>query len=315
MNSIVAETEFDCSEEYLDSLPQSPSPGTCSTKSATRPELLTAPTENGLDSISTRVLPPRRKPELAPGRRAGGPAPLSLVSSSSLQTATEILGPGILEAISSALAHQMRGPLRWVTSFSELLVEEKGGTLDQAGRDYLERIASAAVQLDQITQVLQKFVAAALQKPHQQNVSLEAVVCAVVGSLTADISTKAAEVTLQHPLAQVMGDPECIQQCLAHLLDNALKFVSPGTSPSVQIWTESRPGVERLYVEDQGPGVPAIHQEHIFDLFVRLDHDFPGTGAGLALTRQVCERMGGRAGVESEPGEGSRFWIELPKAC
>jgi len=90
--------------------------------------------------------------------------------------------------------------------------------------------------------------------------------------------------------------------------------VRPGVAPRIRIRTETSAGNVRLWVEDQGIGIAPEHQERIFRAFERLHpHDeYPGTGIGLAIVRRAAERMGGRAGVESQPGEGSRFWIELP---
>jgi signal transduction histidine kinase len=241
-------------------------------------------------------------------------AEISAASTSSLRIAAELLERQTLAAVSSALAHEVSAPLRWVTSFSELLVQEEGASLSEAGKDYLQRISGAAARLDRVMRDLQKFVTAGVQEPRQQSVALEAAVCAVLGNLSSELSAKSAQVIVLRPLPAVLGDPDWVQQSLQRLLDNALKFVTPGVAPSVRVWAESRPEMVRLYVEDEGFGIPATHHERIFGLFTRLHHDFPGTGAGLALTRQACERMGGRIGVESEPGKGSRFWIELPKA-
>jgi signal transduction histidine kinase len=231
-----------------------------------------------------------------------------------MQTATEVLGLQTLAAISSALAHEVSAPLRWVTSFSELLVQEEGASLHDAGKDYLMRISGAAGRLDRVMRDLQKFVTAGIQEPRQQSVALEAAVCAVLGNLSSEISAKNAQVSVVRPLPLVKGDADWVHQCLIRLLENALKFVSPGVAPAVRIRAESHPRSVRVYIEDNGLGIPATQHERIFGLFTRLSHDFPGTGAGLALTRQACERMGGRTGVESEPGKGSRFWIELPEA-
>jgi signal transduction histidine kinase len=82
----------------------------------------------------------------------------------------------------------------------------------------------------------------------------------------------------------------------------------------VRIFTTVHDKFTRLWVEDNGIGIPPQHHEKIFGLFQRL-HDnqaYPGTGIGLALVRKGAERLGGRAGVESQPGQGSRFWVELP---
>jgi len=271
--------------------------------------------------LPRRVAAPRRREGArqapappAPFPRIGDSPEIALASASSLPTASQAIGAQTLAAISSALAHEVRGPLRWVTSFSELLVQESGTSLNHTGKDYLQRISGAAARLDQVMRDLQKFVTAGIQEPRQQVVSLESALCAVLGTLSSEISAKRGQVTLQRPLPPLKGDAEWVQQCLVRLIDNALKFVSPGVSPLVRVWAEACPGVVRVYVGDNGFGIPPMHHERIFGLFNRLSHDFPGTGAGLALTRQACERMGGRTGVESEPGQGSRFWIELPSA-
>jgi signal transduction histidine kinase len=72
----------------------------------------------------------------------------------------------------------------------------------------------------------------------------------------------------------------------------------------------------RLWVEDNGIGIDPQYHQKIFGMFERLvsDREFEGTGIGLAIVHKAVERMGGRVGVESQPGDGSRFWIELPRA-
>jgi PAS domain S-box-containing protein len=80
--------------------------------------------------------------------------------------------------------------------------------------------------------------------------------------------------------------------------------------------TRHSPPVVRIWIEDNGIGIPGEAHEKIFDMFERMhrETEYPGTGIGLALVRKALERMGGRVGLESEPGKGSRFWIELPEA-
>jgi signal transduction histidine kinase len=98
-------------------------------------------------------------------------------------------------------------------------------------------------------------------------------------------------------------------------LGNALKFVPPNVSPHVRIHAESD-GLVRLWVEDNGIGIKPEYHHRIFRVFERLHtaNQYPGTGIGLAIVQKGVERMGGRVGVESAPGGGSRFWIELPTA-
>jgi len=104
-------------------------------------------------------------------------------------------------------------------------------------------------------------------------------------------------------------------QVVTNLLTNAVKFVGPGVRPHVRVWAEERDEWGRLWVEDNGIGIAQEHQDRIFRVFERLHGSemYPGTGIGLAIVAKGTERMGGRAGVESTPGKGSKFWIELPK--
>jgi signal transduction histidine kinase len=104
-----------------------------------------------------------------------------------------------------------------------------------------------------------------------------------------------------------------LKQILTNLIVNALKFVEPGKEPHVRIYTETGNGTVRLWVEDNGIGIDPDQQERIFGLFQRLHSAdaYPGTGVGLAIVRKGAQRMGGRIGVESAVGRGSRFWLEL----
>ena len=112
------------------------------------------------------------------------------------------------------------------------------------------------------------------------------------------------------------ANPIALEQALTNLLTNALKFVPPGVAPRVTVRAEEFDSRVRIYVEDNGIGIPPDQHERIFGIFERLhsDQTYPGTGIGLAIVQKSVERMGGRVGVESEPGKGSRFWFELPRA-
>ena len=102
---------------------------------------------------------------------------------------------------------------------------------------------------------------------------------------------------------------------LANLVGNSLKYVEKEVRPRVRIWAEQYPDSVRLWIQDNGIGIASEHQERIFHVFERLhgSEHYPGTGIGLAIVRKGAERMGGQVGVQSQPGQGSRFWVQLPK--
>jgi signal transduction histidine kinase len=132
--------------------------------------------------------------------------------------------------------------------------------------------------------------------------------------LQEEIAARGASLLVDEPLPAVVGHEGTLAQVVANLLGNAVKFVPPGTAPELRVRAERRDGRVRLWFEDNGIGIAPEHHERIFRVFERLHgvEQYPGTGIGLAIVRKGMERMGGRAGVESKPGAGSRFWIELP---
>jgi len=103
-------------------------------------------------------------------------------------------------------------------------------------------------------------------------------------------------------------------QIFSNLLGNAVKFVGPGVKPRVRLWAETRKERVRFYVQDNGIGIPADQQEKIFGIFQRVSKDYDGTGIGLAIVKKAAARLGGSVGLESEPGRGSTFWVEVRKA-
>jgi signal transduction histidine kinase len=108
-----------------------------------------------------------------------------------------------------------------------------------------------------------------------------------------------------------------LRQALANLISNAIKFVPADVTPKISIYAERHAGKHvRIWVIDNGIGVEPQHHERIFRPFERLHgvETYRGTGIGLAVVAKAVERMGGTYGIESEPGKGSRFWIELPDA-
>ena len=139
----------------------------------------------------------------------------------------------------------------------------------------------------------------------------------VLTRLQEEIRTARAEIQVSPPLAAVWANPSLLEEILFNLLSNALKFVAPATAPRVEIHSEQVETNIRLWIGDKGIGIDPEHHEKIFEIFERLhkNDDYPGTGIGLAIVAKGIERMRGRAGVDSNLGEGSRFWLELPAAA
>jgi PAS domain S-box-containing protein len=222
-----------------------------------------------------------------------------------------------LDGFCYTIAHDLRAPLRAMTGFSAELVETYAAALNPQGRDYLLRIQASAARMDALIRDLLEFGRLnTVELDNLGTVELPSALCKALLPLESEIAAKGGRVELREPLMAVRGSKVVVEQVFANLLANALKFVPPDIPPHVQIWTEPRLGMVRVCVQDNGIGIKSEHIEKLFQPFVRLVNadEFPGTGIGLAIVRKGVERMGGHAGVESQLGKGSCFWIELPRA-
>lgn len=220
-----------------------------------------------------------------------------------------------LESFVYSIAHDLRGPLRSMQGFSEVLLEEAEGKLSAEALDCARRINRSAVFMDALLRDLLVFSRLSQQQIALEPVDLAPVVEAAVARFETEIRERGATVDSAGPWPKAIAHEPMVGQILYNLLSNALKFVAPGRPPLLRLVAEEREGFIRVAVIDNGVGIAREYQEQIFRLFTRLHGDrFQGTGIGLTIVQKGAERMGGRAGVESEPGQGSRFWFEMRKA-
>nr|MBA4148892.1 PAS domain-containing protein [Verrucomicrobiota bacterium] len=218
-----------------------------------------------------------------------------------------------LEAFSYSLSHDMRGPLNAIQGFTQIVLEDCGEAIGPSGTVLLGKVLSAGARLDRLIRDVLAFTVVSRKDIVRSRIQLEKLVLEIIKEAP-DLQPPQAEVTVSPPLLPVLGNEASITQCLSNLLGNAVKFVAPGILPRVRIWTEVRGDHVRLWIEDNGIGISQKSQAKVFEIFNRLhsQNKYEGTGMGLAIVRRAVERMGGTAGVESEPGRGSRFWV-LPK--
>jgi signal transduction histidine kinase len=221
-----------------------------------------------------------------------------------------------LEAFAYSVAHDLRAPLRAMHGFGEALMDDYGERLDDVGRDYAARICTAAADLDVLIHDLLEYSRLGRDELAVEQVDLESAVSEARAQMETALDERGGRLTVTGPLPEVIGHRTTLVQMIANLLANAVKFVAPGIEPRVRIWAEPRDTCVRLWVEDNGIGIASEHQHRIFRVFERLHgrEAYAGTGVGLAVVHRGAQRMGGRVGVESAPGEGSRFWVELPAA-
>jgi len=228
-----------------------------------------------------------------------------------------------------------------MNGYGNMILDESGNRLTAESADYLNRIMEAAARMDALIQdTLQysKILSGEIELTLVEPVPL---LRGIVDSYPT-FQPPHVEIEIVEPLPPVLANKACLLQCFSNLLANAIKFVEPGKVPRVRVRAEvverpergsvgaserehdsQAPGSRllapydstvRLWFEDNGIGIAPEYQKLIFGMFQRLDKSYDGTGIGLALVRKAAERMGGKVGLESEPGMGSRFWLEFERA-
>jgi two-component system CheB/CheR fusion protein len=220
-----------------------------------------------------------------------------------------------LEGFSYSLAHDMRAPLRAMQSFASLIEQKDDKRLSAASRDYLQRIRTSTLRLDELVRDSLSYAKTMREDPPLHPVNVGKLLRGMLDTYP-NLQPSEAEIVIDCEQALVRGNEAALTQCFSNLLGNAVKFVPPSVKPAVRVWAEDHGDCLRIWVQDNGIGIPQDSQEAIFGMFQRLhrSEEYPGTGVGLALVRKVVQRMGGNVGVQSAPGQGSKFWVELPKA-
>jgi signal transduction histidine kinase len=219
-----------------------------------------------------------------------------------------------LESFSYSISHDLRAPLRAMRSFAAILASDCGQQLSADGKEYVRRIMTAAGRMDELIQDVLVYSRVARAEMPLERIELASFIAGILESYPQFDPTHAViEVVI--PLAPVQANPVALTQCISNLIDNAIKFVAPGVKPHVRIWTDVIAGSRvRLYFRDNGVGIAQAAQPGIFGIFNQIDPRRGGTGIGLAIVRKAAERLGGSVSVQSEPGQGSTFQLELNSA-
>jgi signal transduction histidine kinase len=221
-----------------------------------------------------------------------------------------------LEAFASSISHDLRAPLRTMQGMAVALKVDYASQLDATAQDYAGKIVIAAERMDQLIQDLLAYSRMNLDQFELERVDVKAVIEEVTVMIAANIQERNATVTLEGTFGAAKASPALLNQVISNLLVNAIKFTKPGVKPQVTVRGEVTMTSVRIYVKDNGIGIAPEHQQQIFKMFERLHtvSEYPGTGVGLAIVQRAMARMGGSLGLESEPGKGSCFWIDLPNA-
>jgi len=221
-----------------------------------------------------------------------------------------------LEEFAYVASHDLQEPLRKVSAFSSLLLQECGPAVSADGREYLDHIQGAVKRMQALINDLLQLSRITTRAKAFTPVALDAVLRDVLEDLESRLHDSGGTVTVD-PLPVLDADATQLRQLFQNLIANALKFRKPGEAPLVRVRVqEIDEGANRavICVDDHGIGFEPRFAERIFGLFQRLNgrQQYEGTGIGLAVCRRIVERHGGYMAAEGRPGDGATFRVELP---
>jgi light-regulated signal transduction histidine kinase (bacteriophytochrome) len=217
-----------------------------------------------------------------------------------------------LESFAYSVAHDLRAPLRAITSFTDALTEDCAGQLDATGLDYVRRISGATQRMSELISGI-----LALSRVHRTALvstrcDLSALARAISEQLQAQSPERTVRFTLQEGLVD-RGDSQLLRSVLENLLGNAWKFTRERPVAEIEFGATQEQGARTYFVKDNGAGFDMDYQHKLFGVFQRLHSqaEFEGTGVGLATVQRIIRRHGGRIWGEGKPGQGACFFFTL----
>ncbi|HUY13671.1 MAG TPA: ATP-binding protein [Terriglobia bacterium] len=221
-----------------------------------------------------------------------------------------------LEAFSYSVSHDLRAPLRQVTGFAKLLLEDCSEQLDEKGRHYFQRVIDATDRMSLLIDHLLRLSKVTRQELTKRPADLNAVVRAALDDVRDGTSDRKIQWEVGN-LPVIACDPDLVRQVFTNLLTNALKFTRGREPAVIRVDHETEGGKTVIFVKDNGVGFDMKYAARLFAVFQRLHsvEEFEGTGVGLATVDRIVRKHGGKIWAESQPDKGASFYFTLGPAA
>lgn len=217
-----------------------------------------------------------------------------------------------LDAFSYSVSHDLQAPLRAISGFASIILEDHAASLNAQGKLQFERICSNAKKMSELISDLLSLSRLDRKEMHYSRVDMNGLVRQCTEELASAYSGRAVTFDIK-PLAPVNADASLLHEVMMNLLANAVKFTRPREQAFIEVGSYIKDREQVYYVKDNGVGFDMEYVGKIFDPFIRLHHEgeFEGTGIGLNIVHRIIARHGGRLWAEAEPGKGAVFSFTL----
>ena len=217
-----------------------------------------------------------------------------------------------LESFSYSVSHDLRAPLASMIGFCNILLEDYADKLDREGCDYLQRIKSAGSKMSRLINDILSLSKISFHDMHLENVNMSDIADEIVRELRESDPGRKIEILIDRD-CHVHADAKMVGIALKNLIRNAWKYTGKVANPQIAFGSFKRESERIYFVRDNGAGFDQKKAYMLFIPFKRLhsEHDFPGTGIGLAIVERVIKRHGGKISAEGELGRGSTFYFTL----
>ncbi len=221
-----------------------------------------------------------------------------------------------LEAFTYSVSHDLRAPLRSITSFSDFLQDDYSHQLDDQAMDFLNRIKRGGEKMNTLIDDLLGLSRISRQEMIFQQVDLSRLADGIAQDIRQSEPERNVAISIRENMC-AYGDARLLDRALSNLLLNAWKYTGKTEAPEIEFGCSENGNEHIFFVRDNGAGFNAEKAEKLFMPFQRFhkESEFSGTGVGLAIVARVIKRHGGRIWAESSPGEGATFFFTLPRSA
>lgn len=219
-----------------------------------------------------------------------------------------------LDAFVASVSHDLRAPVRYISSFSDLLRKSLQGHLDDKSDRYLRLIQESAADMHTLIDAMLELSRTSTLPFQLTAVDLNRLLQRARDHLQPDLTGRSIRWDV-HPLPTVMGDQKTLQQVITNLLSNAVKYSRNEDVAHIRVWAQEDEQMWTIFVQDNGVGFNDQYVGKLFGVFQRLHsaREFEGTGIGLANVQRIVQRHGGKVSAEGTVGTGATFAFTLPK--